>query len=446
MIRVRKLVLAIAAASALSSGMAQALGLGEVTLRSALNQPLVADIELLEARDLGNQEVLPKLASPDAFTKAGVERAYFLTDLKFTPVIKPNGKSIIRVTSSQPVREPYLNFLVEVLWPNGRALREYTLLLDPPLYSPQAAAAAAPRAPVTGLQQPAETRTAKAYASMPAASAPTPVAPTPARESSAYRGPAAEPTQTPKVSAETAGVYKTTSADTLWQIAERTPGNGSAHQKMLAIQDLNPDAFIDGNINRLKRGQVLRLPDDQQINSRTQPQAIAEVRQQNTAWRAGTTAAADPRQLDATKRNAAGAAPAEIKEDDNLKLVSAETGKATAGADTGKVDTKVLSNKLAVTEESLDSTRRENEELQSRMGDLQSQLDKLQRLIQLKDSQLAKLQAELGEDGTAAGVAGAAAGAAADNAAAGASASNESGTDGSGSAPAGDAAADAAAG
>ncbi|NRH29475.1 FimV family protein [Pseudomonas sp. MS19] len=444
MIRVRKLVLAIAAASALSSGMAQALGLGEVTLRSALNQPLVADIELLEARDLGNQEVLPKLASPDAFTKAGVERAYFLTDLKFTPVIKPNGKSIIRVTSSQPVREPYLNFLVEVLWPNGRALREYTLLLDPPLYSPQAAAAAAPRAPVTGLQQPAETRTAKAYASMPAASAPTPVAPTPARESSAYRGPAAEPTQTPKVSAETAGVYKTTNADTLWQIAERTPGNGSAHQKMLAIQDLNPDAFIDGNINRLKRGQVLRLPDDQQINSRTQPQAIAEVRQQNTAWRAGTTAAADPRQLDATKRNAAGAAPAEIKEDDNLKLVSAETGKATAGADTGKVDTKVLSNKLAVTEESLDSTRRENEELQSRMGDLQSQLDKLQRLIQLKDSQLAKLQAELGEDGTAAaaaGVAGAAAGAAADNAAVDASASNESSTDASGSS-----AADAAAG
>ncbi|CAE6928685.1 Motility hub protein FimV [Pseudomonas marincola] len=449
MIRVRKLVLAIAAASALSSGMAQALGLGEVTLRSALNQPLVADIELLEARDLGNQEVLPKLASPDAFTKAGVERAYFLTDLKFTPVIKPNGKSIIRVTSSQPVREPYLNFLVEVLWPNGRALREYTLLLDPPLYSPQAAAAAAPRAPVTGLQQPAETRTAKAYASMPAASAPTPVAPAPARESSAYRGPAAEPTQTPKVSAETAGVYKTSSADTLWQIAERTPGNGSAHQKMLAIQDLNPDAFIDGNINRLKRGQVLRLPDDQQINSRTQPQAIAEVRQQNTAWRAGTTAAADPRQLDATKRNAAGAAPAEIKEDDNLKLVSAETGKATAGADTGKVDTKVLSNKLAVTEESLDSTRRENEELQSRMGDLQSQLDKLQRLIQLKDSQLAKLQAELGEDGTAAaaaGVAGAAAGAAADNAAAGASPSNESGTDASGSSPAGDVAADPAAG
>jgi pilus assembly protein FimV len=117
MLQVRKLVLAIAAASALTSGAAQALGLGEVTLKSALNQPLVAEIELLEARDLTSTEVLPSLASPEAFNKAGVDRQYFLTDLKFTPVIKPNGKSVIRVTSSKAVREPYLNFLVELLWP-----------------------------------------------------------------------------------------------------------------------------------------------------------------------------------------------------------------------------------------------------------------------------------------------------------------------------------------
>ena len=99
MVRVRKLVLAIAAASALSSGMAHALGLGEVTLQSSLNQPLVAEIELLEVRDLASNEVIPSLASPEDFVKAGVDRQYFLTDLKFTPVLKPNGKSVIRVTS-----------------------------------------------------------------------------------------------------------------------------------------------------------------------------------------------------------------------------------------------------------------------------------------------------------------------------------------------------------
>ena len=104
MVRVRKLVLAIAAASALTSGMAHALGLGEVTLRSSLNQPLVAEIELLEVRDLASAEVKPGLASAEEFSKAGVDRQYFLADLKFTPVLKPNGRSVIRVTSSKPVQ------------------------------------------------------------------------------------------------------------------------------------------------------------------------------------------------------------------------------------------------------------------------------------------------------------------------------------------------------
>ena len=117
MIRVRKLVLAIAAATSLTSGMAHALGLGEISLQSSLSQPLNANIELLEVRDLDKSEIIPRLASPEDFSKAGVERDFFLSDLKFTPVIMPNGKSVLRVTSNKPVREPYLNFLVEVIWP-----------------------------------------------------------------------------------------------------------------------------------------------------------------------------------------------------------------------------------------------------------------------------------------------------------------------------------------
>ncbi|TWC42898.1 pilus assembly protein FimV [Pseudomonas sp. SJZ079] len=373
MVRVRKLVLAIAAASALSSGMAHALGLGEVTLQSALNQPLVAEIELLEVRDLASNEVLPNLASPEEFIKAGVDRQYFLTDLKFTPILKPNGKSVIRVTSNKSVREPYLNFLVEVLWPNGRLLREYTLLLDPPLYSPQTAAAAAPAA-VAPRQQ------AATQVSRPAAvPAPAPAVRSAVTTASALQG----------------SEYKTTANDTLWEIAERVRGSNSVHQAMLAIQDLNPDAFIGGNINRLKRGQVLRLPEQQQIGGRSRAEAIAQVAEQNAAWREGRNVASATRQLDATKRSVAGAAPAQAKTQDSLKLVSADAGKATSGSDKGAAESKALTDKLAVTQESLDSTRRENDELKSRMGDLQGQLDKLQRLIQLKDDQLAKLQADL---------------------------------------------------
>ncbi|MDM8350119.1 FimV/HubP family polar landmark protein [Pseudomonas sp. sp1636] len=381
MVRVRKLVLAIAAASALSSGMAHALGLGEVTLQSALNQPLVAEIELLEVRDLASTELLPSLASPEEFTRAGVDRQYFLTDLKFTPVLKPNGKSVIRVTSSKPVREPYLNFLVEVLWPNGRLLREFTLLLDPPLYSPQTAAAAAPQLPVAAPAP--RPLAAPIQRSAPQASAP------------ATRAPAAA------ASALQGNEYKTTANDTLWEIAQRVRGGGSVQQTMLAIQDLNPDAFIGGNINRLKSGQVLRLPEEQQIKSRAQTEAVTQVTEQNAAWREGRGVAAGARQMDATRRSVAGAAPAEAKTQDSLKLLSADTGKAATGSDAGAADSKALSDKLAVTQEGLDSTRRENEELKGRMSDLQGQLEKLQRLIQLKDDQLAKLQADLAAQGQA---------------------------------------------
>ncbi|WP_324727185.1 FimV/HubP family polar landmark protein [Pseudomonas chlororaphis] len=352
MVQVRKLVLAIAAASALSSGMAQALGLGELTLKSTLNQPLVAEIELLDVKDLTAAEVVPSLASPEDFAKAGVDRQAFLNDLSFTPVLNANGKSVLRVTSSQPLSEPMVKFLVQVMWPNGRLLRDYSVLLDPSKFSPQTAEAAAQSA-----------------AQAPAVAAPVTGANKPAQ-------------------------YTTSARDTLWEIAAKARNGGSVQQTMLAIQALNPDAFIDGNINRLKTGQVLRLPDAVQSTSLPQPQAIAEVAAQNTAWRQGRRLA--PRgaqqQLDGTRRAGADKAPAQGAVKDNLSLVSAESGKARGKGAAG--DSQALSNKLAVTQESLDAARRDNAELKSRMADLQSQLDKLQRLIELKNDQLAKLQAE----------------------------------------------------
>lgn len=380
MVRVRKLVLAIAAASALTSGMAHALGLGDIALKSSLNQPLEAEIELLEVRDLGNGEVIPSLAPVEEFSKVGVDRPFFLTDLKFTPILKPNGKSVIRVTSSKPVREPYLNFLVEVLWPNGRLLREYTVLLDPPLYSPQTVAAAAPRLP-------------QAAPVVSRSSAPAPVS-RPQPVVSRTEVPAPAPSRIE------GNEYRTDRDDTLWEVASRVrPSNAvSVHQTMLAIQDLNPNAFLDGNINRLKSGQILRLPSDDQIRTRSQADALAQVAAQNSAWREGRAVqpVAASRQLDATRRSEAGNAPAQAASEDNLRLVSAAAGKSTNGSDNGAAgNSKALADKLAVNQESLATTQRENQELKERLTDLQSQLDKLQRLIELKNEQLAKLQGGL---------------------------------------------------
>ncbi|WDY56516.1 FimV/HubP family polar landmark protein [Pseudomonas sp. PSKL.D1] len=346
MLRIRKLVLAMAAASALSSGMANALGLGELTLKSAQNQPLDAEIELLDVRDLTATEVAPSLAPPEEFSKAGVEYPTYLEDLTFTPVINPNGKSVLRVTSSQPLPGTVVKFLVQVMWPQGRLLRDYSVLLDQ----------------------------AKAQGQQPGAAGVTP--------------------------AVSAGSYTTKRRDTLWQIAARnTQGGGSVQQTMIAIQALNPDAFIGNNINQLKVGQVLRLPDQQQIQSIPQGEANREVAEQYAAWREGRRLGPRARQLDATRRGAADAAPDRITQGDNLRLVTPGQG--------GTGNAKAISDKLAVAQESLDTSRRDNAELKSQVSDLQSQMDKLERLIQLKNDQLARLEAQ-GAAGDAAPAPGAA--------------------------------------
>ncbi|WP_460158361.1 FimV/HubP family polar landmark protein [Pseudomonas sp. S3_E11] len=113
------------------SALASALGLGDITLHSALNQPLRADIALVDVAGISEGDLSASLASPDDFSRAGVERAFFLNNLRFTPVLR-GERSFIRVTSSKPVEEPFLNFLVQLNQPNGRLLREYTVLIDPP--------------------------------------------------------------------------------------------------------------------------------------------------------------------------------------------------------------------------------------------------------------------------------------------------------------------------
>lgn len=342
MVHLRKLALAIAAASALSSGLAQALELGEVTLKSAPGQPLAAEIELRDVGNLTAPEIVPSLASPEEFNKAGVDRQAYLGQLQFTPVIVPGGRSVIQVTSNAPLPDPLVKFLVQVIYPAGRLMRDYSVLVDPAKFAPPA--------------------------SEPARSAPAPaVTAANVRDDQ----------------------YTTKSPDTLWEIAARVrPSGASVQQTMLAIQALNPDAFLDGNINRLRAGQVLRLPDAPNATALGQPQAVAEVARQNTAWREGRRLGPRARQVDATRRGNAGQAPAPAQRD-NLSLVS---GEARAGKGAA-ADQQALRNQLATTQESLDSTRRESDELKSRNQDLQSQLDKLQKLLQLKNDQLAQLEA-----------------------------------------------------
>ncbi|MBL0843529.1 FimV/HubP family polar landmark protein [Pseudomonas mediterranea] len=201
--------------------LASALGLGEITLHSALNQPLRADIALVDAAGLSEADLSASLASPDDFKRAGVERVFFLSNLRFTPVIR-GERSFIRVTSSKPVEEPFLNFLVQLNQPNGRLLHEYTVLIDPP-------------------GTPGIVPASDEPAAAPRSSMPTPAAP-------AIKPPPA--TQGKR--------YTVVQGDNPWLIAKRLHDAGSGasiHELMQGIQALNPGS------DRLSIGQRLLLPD-----------------------------------------------------------------------------------------------------------------------------------------------------------------------------------------
>jgi FimV-like protein len=221
--------MAMASASLLHSSIAAALGLGDITLHSAMGQPLNADIELIEANGLSPEDIMVSLASAEAFSKAGVERVFFLSDLRFTPIIRGN-RGVVHIESRKAVTEPYLNFLVRLVRPNGDQLHEYTVLLDPP-DSP--AGLAATRSRTTTL--------AGSASKMPESR--MPVAPPAAVEGKHYT---------------------VVAGDSLASIARRVQAPGSkASSAELAtgIQALNPQAFAGGERSRLKVGQSLLLPD-----------------------------------------------------------------------------------------------------------------------------------------------------------------------------------------
>lgn len=336
--------------------MAGALELGEISSRAVLGQNLSANIELRGVTDLSSEEVVVNLASAEDFERLGVDRNVVTSGLKFTPDLGKNGRGVIHVSSSKPIREPYVNFVLQVVWPQGRLVREFTVLLDPPSYV---------ASPVT-----------------PPAIAPVAVA----------RAPQAQPLTPSQAGAPATDSYRIQRNDALWDIASRNRPSSdvSVMQTMAAIQRMNPDAFVEGNINRLKVGQVLRLPSEQQVREQNHAQAVAHVETQTAQWKAkrNPQLAQQGRQLDATHKAEAGSAPAKAEDRDSLRLISGQPGK-----DKGKVEAE----QLAVAQEGLDSARREGDELRSRISDLESQTQKLNKLIELKDSQIAGLIARLAE-------------------------------------------------
>jgi pilus assembly protein FimV len=360
------------------------LGLGEASVSSSLNQPLKAELELVNIKDLDSAEILPGLATREEFLKAGVDRVYFLSDMRFQVETRGDGSAKVILTTKKPVREPFLNFLVEVIWPSGRLLREYALLIDPPLFAEDKTVAAKTAGSQAQLTQQV----------LPVKKSALPVSQI--KETSER----ADTSGAQASSSFTGSEYGPVSRkDTLWDIALKTRPDRSVspQQVMLAIQDLNPNAFIDNNINKVKIGQVLRLPTKDQIQARSASQAVSQVIAQNEALRKPKSKSV----VSASKQTEQPPKPAvTVESDDQLKLVVADQNAKqsdTASSDQVGTSSTGASNdaELELTLEQLDKANLENDELSGRVDDLQEQLDTLQRLLTLKNDQLAGLQDQM---------------------------------------------------
>ncbi len=420
--------------SALLPTNSLALGLGEIEVNSFLNQPLNAEIEVISARPGEIDDLLVSLASREAFARAGLARPRYLLDLRFAVRKNEEGdEAVIVVTTKSGVKEPFLNFLIEADWSKGRVLREFTILLDPPFFADQPVpiesteVAAQPVAqPITEeasvadiVEQAGVTTIAEADTSEPVASdepVPEPIVNEPIALSEDDAAPLSEDVAEPEESSvafapePSPGIVDdddilVSKGDTLWSIASRFKDDShSMAQVMLAFQRTNPDAFNDGNINNMKEGAILRVPDSYEFDAIGQQEAYAEVLTQNGLWDeyvarvTGVSPAVASDEDTATEMAAVEQEAAEVAEEGgelSLLLPGEGDSESTGTGDTGDVDE--LRTKLALAEEELEASRIENRELESRISELQARLSKveeLQKMVEIEDDSLAQMQAD----------------------------------------------------
>ncbi len=386
----RSIILLVGAMCTFVACNVSALGLGKITLDSALNEPLNAKIELFEVRDLTKEEIRVQIATREDFDRIGVDKTYFLSDLKFKVVLSASGSPHIQVNSQKLVREPFLNFLVQVQWPSGKLLREFTLLMDLPVFASEKVA------PVQS------TSSASSQYSEPSQSYTSEESSAPQQQSnpeynprSSYEQAPARPAAQEVAPTYSEDSYRVRSNDTLWEIAAavRPDRSVSIHQTMLAIQRENPEAFIDNNINLLKSGQILRIPDRADMADLGRRAAVREVAVQNAAW----SDDGDVGEAELSGSNTYTGSADDINEPEGRLTLSSpddtydsSEGRASGGA--ADSSSEALENELAITMEQLDKSSRENNDLQSKVSSLEEQIETMERMLEVSNESMRALE------------------------------------------------------
>ena len=371
----------------LLASQAWALGLGNIRLSSALNEPLRAEIELISATPEELENLRIQLAALETFDRYDLDRPLFLSGLQFRLVRSGTTEgNIVRITSEEPITEPFITFLVEAVWSRGRLLREYTLLLDPPTFAPPPVTQSTQ--PVTAPTRATPTDSGQIQRPVPQQTPPAPEpAPVPARQpvvqAPAQSAPTVEPAPAapfdepepalgePSFDPTSGGDIVVQRGDTLWGITSRVRPDSrlSMNQTMLAIFEANPEAF-SGNINMMSAGATLRIPSADEVFRISRGDAFSEVQRQNAAWGGGTEDFEPQTQPALTL----------VPPDDDLDLFDDDAGQAAADDTVDDAVADLISADEA------------------RIAELEGVLANHQdSLIEISDNELAALRAELAE-------------------------------------------------
>jgi pilus assembly protein FimV len=349
---------------------AYALGFGDLHLLSPLNAPLDAEIELTDVTPEELQSLKAQIASRDMFSKNGLDYQNFLSGIQVRTVKNPDGREVIKLRSTESITEPFVTVLVDVSWSHGHVTREYTMLLDPPVYTPnQQVANNTPVAPASAGSGAHEGEIARAAPPVPATT-PQVAAPASSDTGAGASGGSSASASPPPAAARSSGesaagesTHVVRRGETLSQIASSASG-GSANSSqtrswMLAIFQANPRAF-EQNMNLMRSGAVLRMPDSATVAAVSSSEASAEIRRQYAAWRG----AAAP----------AGGSPAEAG---RLRLVTPTGSGSTSASQTASADAAQV------------------KQLQGRVHDLEGQVSEQKRLLEMRNQELADLQTKL---------------------------------------------------
>jgi pilus assembly protein FimV len=362
------------AAMCLLASNALALGLGRLNVQSALGETLRAEIEVTSITPDEASNFNVRVATPDSYRAAGVDYNSVLPGTQVVLQRRPDGRSVLTLTSDRAVQEPFVDVILEITWSTGRLVREYTLLLDPP--STRVAAAPAPSAaPATA---PIITPAPAAPTAEPArrtSPSPRAAAPVPSAEPAEPRKPASRAPVGDAPSAEAVGAdeYKVKPGDTLSRIAGRTQRSGVSLDQMLAsLYQANPDAFINSNMNRLKSGVVLSVPSAETAKAITPAEARQMIQAQSAdfgTYRQRLASAAPAAPADAPSRQAGGKVQSSV-----------EDRKASAAPTPDKLTlSKGTAGKASAPEDRL-SKEREKKDASARVAELSKNVEELKKL------------------------------------------------------------------